>query len=86
MLSLVFVQASKSKIRLDDVEPLASAEVLLKTMEGVQDEILQEESIGLARAEEQQSTEQAETYRRQMGDKLCAMVVRFEDSFRWYFH
>ena len=37
---------------------------------------MKEESTGQARAEEQLSNEQAEAYRRQMGDKFCAMVVR----------
>ena len=74
--SVFFQQAEKSNIRLDDVEPLASIDVVLKTQESVQDVIVQEESIGLARAEEQQSNEQAQVYRRQLGDKFCAMVVR----------
>ena len=37
---------------------------------------MKEETTGQARAEEQLSNEQAEAYRRQMGDKFCAMVVR----------
>lgn len=69
-------QAEKSKIHLDDVKPLASIDTVLKTQESLQDVIVQEESIGHARAEEQQSTEQANVYRRQLGDKFCAMVVR----------
>ena len=70
-----FQKAEKSKIRLDDVPPLATADTLLKTQEGIQDVIVKEESIGQARAEEKLSNEQADTYRRQMGDKFCAMVV-----------
>ena len=69
-------QAVNSNIRLDDVKPLASIDTMLKIQESVQDVIVQEESIGHARAEEQQSTEQANVYRRQLGDKFCAMEVR----------
>lgn len=67
-------EAVHSNIRLDDVKPLASIDTMLKIQESVQDVIVQEESIGHARAEEQQSTEQANVYRRQLGDKFCAMV------------
>ena len=74
--SVFFQQAEKSNIRLDDVQPLASIDTVLKTQESVQDVIVQEESIGHARAEEQQSNEEADVYRRQLGDKFCAMVVR----------
>ena len=69
-------KAEKSNIRLDDVPPLISADAILKTQEGFQDVIVKEESTGQARAEEQLSNEQAEAYRRQMGDTFCAMVVR----------
>ena len=72
----LFFKAEKSNIRLDDVPPLASIDTILKTQEGVQDVIVKEESIGQAKAEEQLSNEQADTYQRQMGDKFCAMVVR----------
>ena len=75
-------KAEKSNIRLDDVQPLASIDTVLKTQESVQDVIVQEESIGQARAEEQQSNEQAEVYRRQLGDKFCAMVVRVIAKFQ----
>ena len=81
ILVYFFQQAEKSNIRLDDVQPLASIDTVLKTQESVQDVIVQEESIGHARAEEQQSNEQAEVYRRQLGDKFCAMVVRIIAKF-----
>ena len=55
--------------------PLIKADTLLKTQEGIQDVLVKEESTGYARAEEQLSSEEAESYRRQMGDKFCAMVV-----------
>ena len=54
---------------------MISTDTLLKTQESVQDTLVKEESIGHARAEEQLSSEKAEAYRRQMGDKFCAMVV-----------
>lgn len=76
LLSLLVQKAEKSDVRLDDVPPLVSADTILKTQEGIQDVIVQEESIGQAKAEEQLSNEQADTYQRQMGDKFCAMVVR----------
>lgn len=75
-LCFFFFKAEKSNIRLDDVPPLASIDTILKTQESVQDVIVKEESIGQAKAEEQLSNEQADTYQRQMGDKFCAMVVR----------
>ena len=75
-LLFFFFKAEKSNIRLDDVPPLASIDTILKTQEGVQDVIVKEESIGQAKAEEQLSNEQADTYQRQMGDKFCAIVVR----------
>ena len=68
-------KAAKSNIRLDDVPPLIKTDTLLKTKEGIQDVLVKEESTGYARAEEQLSSEEAESYRRQMGDKFCAMVV-----------
>ena len=71
-----FQQAEKSNIRLDDVQPLASIDTVLKTQESIQSVIVQEESIGNARAEDRQANEEAEVYRRQLGDKFCAMVVR----------
>ena len=55
--------------------PLVKTDTLLKTQEGIQDVLVKEESTGYARAEEQLSSEEAESYRRQMGDKFCAMVV-----------
>lgn len=76
LLLFFFFKAEKSNIRLDDVPPLASIDTILKTQESVQDVIVKEESIGQAKAEEQLSNEQADTYQRQMGDKFCAMVVR----------
>lgn len=67
-------EAAKANIRLDDVPPLIKTDTLLKTQEGIQDVLVKEESTGYARAEEQLSSEEAESYRRQMGDKFCAMV------------
>lgn len=81
IISFAVQQADKSNIRLDDVQSLASTETLLKTQESVQDVIVQEESIGHARAEEQLSNEQADVYRRQLGDKFCAMVVRMNELY-----
>jgi len=76
-----FQQAEKSNIRLDDVQPLASIDTVLKTQESVQSVIVQEESIGNVRAEDRQANEEAEVYRRQLGDKFCAMVVRIITKF-----
>lgn len=72
---MIFPQADKSKIKLVDGERNQCAETVIKTHEGVQELIIQEESTGQAKAEEQQSNEQTEAYTRQMGDNFCTAVV-----------
>ena len=62
-------------IKLDEVEPKATAETLIQQMENVQETIIQEQIIGQARAEEQQASEQADVFRRQLGDKFCTSMV-----------
>ena len=57
------------------MEPKATSETLIQQIENVQETIIQEEAIGLARAEEQRAIEEAEVYRRQLGDKFCSTVV-----------
>jgi hypothetical protein len=73
-----YFQAEKSKIKLDDVEFKANAEILIKSHEGLQETIIQEEIIGQAKAEMAASDEEAETYRKKMGDMFCSTVVRLK--------
>ena len=60
---------------MNDVEPKVTADTLIQQTEKVQEVIIQEQIIGQAKAEEQQATEQADIYSRQLGDKFCSTVV-----------
>ena len=59
---------------------MQSAEGVIKTHEGVQEQIIQEEIAGQAKAEQQHSVEQADAYARQMGDNFCAYVVSLSNA------
>jgi len=72
---IYFFKAERAKIKLDDVEPRATAETVIKTQEGVQDTIILEQITGQANAEQEASDQEVEDYRRRMGDMFCSTVV-----------
>lgn len=69
------MKAERSKIKLDEVEPKATADTVLKTQEGVQGTIISEQITGQANAQREASDQEVEAYRRRLGDMFCSTVV-----------